>query len=152
MPTKRNVDLNKAVEPMKSGTISNQGAYDGALIQLFSNATSEGGMPDNEAIVPKTLREYVADFQQCLENCVAPENYLDESVTDLQQYLENCVIEMGRVLFEVALRERTDFCNEIRFTHRTAIRKSIEIGKAYPDTIKRFELMWLNFHLFAGMQ
>jgi hypothetical protein len=142
---------------MKSGTISNQGAYDGALIQLatqssYSQKILEGGMPDNEAIVPKTLREYVADFQQCLENCVAPENYLGENVTDLQQYLENCVIEMGRVLFEVALRERTDFCNEIRFTHRAAIRKFIEIGKAYPDTIKRFELMWFIFHHFAGMQ
>ena len=141
---------------MKSGTISNEGAYDGskALNQPFSNATSQSaysqkisvkrGMLDNEAIMPKTRTEYVADFQRCLENCVAPENYLDESVTDLQRYLDKCVEELWCVLSQVVqsleAREGRDFYKEICLTPPSVIRTFLEIGRAYPDTIERFTL------------
>jgi hypothetical protein len=141
---------------------ANEGS--GALTPLVPNErkiSAARPWPDNEAIVSKTRREYVADFQRCFKNWDASENCLDNcrgpfTLKPPSEKRIRSTLEMCRVVYEAQRSlsdwEFEDFCKEIRLTKRSAIRKFVAFGEAYPGVIQYMELFdppqWFAIDLY----
>ena len=96
---------------------------------------------DNEAIVPKTGREYVKNFRQRFKKWDASENCPNEcGGSSILKFPDERrmrrTLEMCRVVYEARRSlshwEFEDFCKEIGLTKRSAIRKFVAIGEACP--------------------
>lgn len=96
---------------------------------------------DDEAIVPKTRREYVKNFRQRFKKWDASENCPNEcggssTLKFPHEKRIRSTLEMCRVVYEaqrsLGYWEFEDFCKEIDLNKRSEIRKFVAIGEAYP--------------------
>jgi hypothetical protein len=146
-------DAKNARESMEKRSISNEATDTDGFLGRTASATAadvrskskrgvdSNAWSDNEAIVPKTAREYVKDFRQRFKKWDASENIPNEcggssTLKFPHERRIRSTLEMCPVVYEAQRSlshwEFEDFCKEIGLTKRSAIRKFVAIGEACP--------------------
>jgi hypothetical protein len=105
-----------------NGSVSNGGVNKCRRAYEERNSECERATPDDQAIVPKTRDEYVADYSHLVEMTARSNLQMHRVVYEAQQSLPH--------------GEFKDFCEEIGSDAPRLIRKHVAIGKSAPQMIR----------------